>query len=290
MRSLVFVVGVGFLAIACGDDGPTNTNDAAPRPDAGAMDFRPDFAGQVRIMEGSSGTAQEFFAIRAWMTDKGLLPPGQFLASDGDCAVYIHPEPGSCTPDCGAQYCNANDQCEPFPEPRSAGTITVTGLAQALQFTPGNGGYDRPSLTGNLFDNGDAITVTAAGDDIAAFSANLTGVAPLEMTTTSVSFENPVDQQITWVAENSGRIQLALIVGWHLAPYEALVLCETDDDGSLTITGNLISQVPRQSSFLESHSSTVARFNRQIVETSVGAIEVIVGSQQSFYFNHFPQQ
>ncbi len=293
----LFVTGL-LVSSACGDDSPGGAADAAPRADAddsdaraGATDFQPDFAGQVRVMEGTAGTEQEFRAVYALILDTGLLPVGELLARDGDCAIYTHPGSGNCAPTCMGDYCNASNQCVPFPSAVSAGVITVTGLSQLLEFTPqSGGGYTAPFVDVDLFDDGDPITISAAGDQVSAFSAQLSGVAPLVVATPSVDFESGTEQVITWTAENSGRIQLALVVGHHLSPYESLVLCETDDDGSLTITSELIAQVPRQSSFLEPHISTMARFNREIIDASVGPIEVIVGHQIYFNFVYFPEQ
>ncbi len=270
------------------DAGPTT--DAPPAADAGPTDYRPNFVGHVRVMEGASGTEQEFFSIRAFLTDKGFLPAGQLVASDGDCAVYVHPERGDCTPACAGEYCNASDQCEPFPSPRSAGVITVTGLAEPLAFTPTAGGYDAPFLDVDLFDPGDPITITAAGDDVAGFSADFTGLPALETTLSGLTLEPGVDRAITWTAENAGRIQLALVVGHHLAPYESMLLCETDDDGELIISGELVSRLPYQKTFLENHVSTMARFERQVVDTSLGPVELIVGSQRTVGFSHYPPQ
>ena len=283
-----------LVLAGCGSGGSTDP-DASVRSDAIARDagplgdqFSANFSGQIHVMEGASGTAQEFFAVRAWITDRGLLPNATAVAREGDCAIFVHPEAGDCGSECRG-YCDATDMCVAFPVAQSAGVITVSGLKQPLSFTPINGNYDSPFPGQELFDSGDPITVTAAGGDVAAFSASLVGVATLQTEIQSVGLEPGVDETITWTAEGSGRIQVALVVGWHLDAYEALLLCETEDSGSLTIPGTLISELPRQRTFFEPHSSTMARFVRKNITTQFGPVEVLVGSQVPISFSHYPE-
>jgi hypothetical protein len=203
------------------------------------------------------------------------------IASAGDCAVWVHPGPALCEPSCSDGFCIDTNTCEPWPQFAPAGTITVTGLHEALSFVPGTYWYSPEPFPGSadLFATGAAITASAPGDVSEGFSLSATGVTPLEAAfPVTLEIEDNVDEQISWTAEQSGRIQLALLVGWHGAPFEAMLLCETEDDGSLTIPGSLIAQFPRASSGMEQHSSWLVRFDRSVEQTSAGPIELFVGS------------
>ena len=68
-------------------------------------------------------------------------------------------------------------------------------------------------------------------------------------------------------------------VGWHGAAYEALMLCEALDDGSFTIPGDLITELPRAANGMEQHSSCLARVTREEADTDAGPIELVVSSQ-----------
>jgi hypothetical protein len=159
--------------------------------------------------------------------------------------------------------------------------ITIAGLREALSFVPDTYWYNAEPLpsTADLFDTGAEITASAPGDVSNGFELTATGVAPLEAAfPVTLEIQDGVDEEITWTAADSGRIQLALLVGWHGAPYEAMLLCETGDDGSLTIPGSLITQFPRASSAMEQHFSWLVRFDRNVTQTSAGPVELFVGS------------
>ena len=158
----------------------------------------------------------------------------------------------------------------------------MSGLKEALAFQPGDYWYtpDPYPVGEHLFDSGDEINATAPGDVSEPFSLTASGVAPLVATfPTTLVIEDGVDMEITWTPANDGRIQLALLVGWHGAPFEAMLLCETEDDGSLIIPGGLITQFPQASSMMEQHSSRLVRFDRGVVQSSAGPLELFVGSQ-----------
>ncbi|HTE49309.1 MAG TPA: hypothetical protein VK698_00440 [Kofleriaceae bacterium] len=56
-------------------------------------------------------------------------------------------------------------------------------------------------------------------------------------------------------------------MGFHGAPYEALLVCETDDDGELIVPADLIARFPRQRSSSLQHPSWLARFSRDVIDT-----------------------
>jgi hypothetical protein len=279
-----------------GDDGAADGGDAgaAPGPDgstARATGFVANPAGHVHFIEGFGGAFGDIYGRGAVLRDRADLPRASLLASEGDCEIWAHPPgPADCDPACQDQVCVAEDRCEPFPRLVSAGDIEVTGLTQELRFVPGEFGYvadpELPADPGDLFEDGVAITASAPGDDVPGFSLSAAGVAPLvadldlEFDVTLV-IEDGVDEVIRWEAESSGRVQLALQVGWHGAPYEAVLVCEVDDQaGELVVPGSLIARFPqRQNPTGEAHFHWIARFDRDVVESEAGPIELFVASR-----------
>jgi hypothetical protein len=292
-----------LMAAGCGDDAAADDDgdDAAPgdpdaagdgpdagddEPDGGGGDpaFRTDFVGQILLLElGDFDTGSVF----AFVNDGPELMPVELVDTAGDCSFYRRTMAVKCDAPCDG-ICPEADECLPYPQSVSAGTIEVTGLAQELAFQRMEGYYlPVPDVTGDLFEAGAEITATAAGDAVQAFSVAATGVAPLEADRVTLELEDDVDEIVTWTAAASGRIQLALRTGWHGAPYETQLLCETDDDGSLTIPGELITQMPPFGGVgLFPHPSTLSRFSRGVAETSVGPVELFATSQLYIDFTH----
>jgi hypothetical protein len=273
-------------SIACGGSAPA-TADAGPTVDAGPNAFRVDRTGEVMLIETDSGAS-----VFAAFHDGPELPTPGLTASAGDCAVYTRPSPSLCDPACLGGVCVAPDTCAPFPAAVSAGAVELSGLVAPITLTPGEFGYVPDPPPGNdLFADGASITVAAAGggaDGEPAFNAELTGVAPLSAPFQNLTLVDDEDAEVTWTAGAGGpaRIALELVVGWHGAAYEAMLRCETDDDGALTIPGELVTALPRSSSGLEQHPSVLTRFTRAVVDGAHGPIELTAASLRTIYFSH----
>jgi hypothetical protein len=281
LRVRVLLPLVACLAAACGGGGGSAV-DAAAHPDAGPDDLRPDRIGFVNLIEGGG-----FLSVFALIQDRPELPTPVLAASDGECSVYVRPDPALCNPACTDGVCTATDVCTPYAVNASAGDITVTGLHDPLVFRPGPYGYTPdPPPSGDLFDAGAAITLTAPGDVSPGFTAALTGVPELAAPFQNLELVDDEDEAITWTAASAAKIQIALVVGWHGAPHEAVLVCETADDGAFTIPGGLIAQLPRASSGLEQHLSWIQRLDREVLASPAGPIEIVVGSQVPLYFSH----
>jgi hypothetical protein len=273
------------------DDGTDDGSDAAPGADgsvARATGFVPNPAGTIHLVEGITSEGTDPYRRGAFLRDGPDLPPATLLASEGDCEIWTHPvEPPLCDPPCEDGLCVADGECAPFPAPVDAGEITVTGLLEPLRFVPGKLGYTAepplPADDQDLFGDTASIAATAPGADAPAFSLSASGVVPLvpdldlEFDVTLV-IEDGVDEVIRWEPESSGGVQLALQVGWHGAAYEALLVCEAEDEaGELVVPGSLISRFPdRVDPTGEAHYSWIARFSRDVAESEAGPIELLV--------------
>jgi hypothetical protein len=271
------------LSAACGGGGG-DPADARPQVDAGPDDPRPDRVGLINVIEGGG-----FNSIYASIADGPEVPALAHVATHGECAIHARPEPAQCDPPCTTGACTAPDVCTPYPEPVDHGDITVTGLNEPLVFVPGEFGYaPDPFPSGaDLFDAGDPIAVSAPGAAGAAFAADLVGVEALVAPAHNLTLVDGEDAIVTWTAgAGATEIELQLVVGWHGAPPEAVMTCITADDGSFTIPGAAITDLPRASSSLESHASALWRFDRAVVEVAAGPIEIVVASNSTIFFGH----
>jgi len=192
----------------------------------------------------------------------GLIGAGGFprwqeeTAVGGDCRLlkYVrHFCEGYCD-----GVCVAENVCEPWPSFLDAGTLTVTGAKVAITVEPGlwgfNGfenGYGWWREVADLFDDQDVITATFAGEDLAGFSVASAGVAPLVLTNPSddeLALSNDADTVLTWTPAGAAgtRVRVTLNANnlGHGAPFDAIIECDTEDDGSLTIPATLVRQFP----------------------------------------------
>ena len=293
---LALVLAFTTAASGCGgddDDGAADGDgDSGSGPDGStgrSTEYVANSAGLIALTEGQASWLVGTQRLHARLADALEVPPASLLDSSGECEVWVHPGPALCDPSCNLGACVAEDQCASYPNPVSAGDIVVSGLLEPLSFVPGEFGYspDR-EFSEDLFADGAAITASAPGGDAPGFSLEVTGVAPIEADLDLESggilrIEDGVDEVVRWTAEASGRIQLVLVVGHHGSSYEALLVCETADDGELVVPGDLITRFPRQASDLQSHTSWLARFSRDVVDTDTGPIELIVSSTAIIY-------
>ncbi len=281
----------GGAADANSDGGSGGSPDGST---ARATEYVANAAGLISLTEGPASWLVFTQRLYTRVSDAPAVPTASMLASAGACEIWVHPAPAFCDPPCNLGACVADDECEAFPNSVSAGDVTVSGLVEPLRFVAGEFGYvpDLEIAGDDLFADGSAITASASGGEVPGFTLEATGVpsleADLDLESGSVlRIEDGVDEIIRWTAEESGRIQLGLVIGHHGSAYEALLVCETEDDGELVVPGDLISQFPRQMSDLESHTSWLARFSRDVVDTDAGPIELFVSTSVIIYaINH----
>jgi hypothetical protein len=193
------------------------------------------------------------------------------VASAGDCelAVLQHCS-GACDPDCDfGDYCVDEQRCVAAPDPADAGVITIDGLAVPVELIFTGHGYAASSLPGELFDEGDLVTVEAAGAAVPGFSGQLSGVAPLAA---SLPCEDiPARGEaltITWTPATSAgaRVRFDMIQDVHLFQGPR-VRCETEDDGELTVPVELMTAYL----YGQKHGFTLTRYGQATADLGGGS-------------------
>jgi hypothetical protein len=113
----------------------------------------------------------------------------------GPCTVYVCP---TTTP--------------PAPTYASAGTVSVTGLAQPVSLTPqANKMYTAFTSQATLFSGGETITITGAGADVPAFSIGITGPGRATITqpakpSGTFTINRAQDFTVRWSGGGAGKV------------------------------------------------------------------------------------
>lgn len=273
------------------DIGPDSDTSDGP---SGALDDRMRAAGVLEIIEMYSGGAGEVSGSYLY-ADLGDRPdPTLYVeaAAAGACKVWQRVV-GTCEPACGVdEVCDAASVCIPAAKPASAGTLTITGLVKDVTGTPGEFGYQfTPDLGGgDLFAKGAAITVSAAGADIAAFSAELTGVSDLGIQGVGlVELVDGHDATIEWSPDGSdAEVEVVLQLGWHGQPATGIIVCRAEDAaGRIVVPSAVVDPFPYFGGFgLFQVPSWAERFSRRVLDTAQGPLVIDVASRVNLGVTH----
>lgn len=314
-RPLTLLLGLLMLAAtpACGDDGvhaadaadttatsdtvtadsatAADTVDATADTDAGA--FTPDFASApavVRVQINDFGTEGFYTTVRASLATAAQPTVHSVDTEVGNCRLLVRVA-SLCEPSCVyPDLCTAQGTCQAFPEPQSAGALTLTDGEDAL--TVAFDGYSYWLQSAGLpFAPGETITVSAVGDAFPAFSADAVmpdvlvapGVYDIGLTT-------PGDIVFTWDPPTPGaplaHVRITLNAGYgHGLPLAAIVECDVPDTGSFAVPDALRAQLPPPSTWGcgECPESFVTRYRKTTVQAGDTAVDLIVESPLRFY-------
>jgi hypothetical protein len=174
-------------------------------------------------------------------------------AESGACRLSTPRVPFCETPCGGSAACIEDDMCKPHPTAHSVGTVRVSGIkttAGATEFSmePIAKTY-QPSgdvkLPYPAFAEGDTIKVDAAGGDYAAFSISARGVAPLVLPKDPIALARDQPLALSWTKSSMtglSSIHVKLDISHH-GGTKGMIECDSDDAGSLTIAGELITKL-----------------------------------------------
>lgn len=294
-----------LLTVACEDpaaapDAADDASDAADSADAADVAAPPpanplfDPAGEIALVEQvSEGTpVQAEVSARLYSAPQPNLQ--RFVAEVGDCQLWVRP-PALCDPPCNAftEACVPGPACVALPEGRSAGAITITGTTPSLALTyAGQGQYfanaDPPA---DVFAKGASLAITAAGGELAAFTATLTGVGDLADTFGAVALVDGASTTVNWTPAGDGsRIELVLQLGWHANPPEAVIFCQAPDSaGAIVIASEIVKDFPYfEGMGLFQVPSWVQRVSRATVASAAGPIAIYAASRQAVSVTHSP--
>lgn len=175
------------------------------------------------------------------------------IASSGPCTVYRLTVP-FCEGGCTNAVCVGENSCQPYPQLKSVGDVTVTGIlgsdgkASIALLGSNNsyrtGGDGHPEYPG--FAEGDAIRLSASGGDFAPFTITAVGIAPLDVAVSSLTVSRTSAIDLTWTAAKSAvgsTVNVNINLSHHGGSKGYLECHTVPDAGSLTIAAALVSQL-----------------------------------------------
>lgn len=218
-------------------------------------------------------------------------------AADGACATWNRPTNPLCDPACSeTEACIDDDTCEAYATRLSAGTITVGGtVPTGFTLTPNADGFyvaTPDTSPDDLFTTGAALTVSAAGADVPAFTASLKGVSDLQLSagTGLVELVDGTPFTLKWnPSEEAGtEIEVVLQLGWHGNPPTSIIVCHAPEaDGQLVITPKVIAEFSYFGGMgLFQVPSWMDRISRTVVATPGGSVAVTAASRRNLYVTH----
>jgi hypothetical protein len=271
-----------------GDDG--GGDDDVGDPFAARM-------GTIEITESLgnwNGEAEPDAGGSAVLVDGPANPFHRETAREGECRLLEWAAGSSCPQPCDG-ICTI-EGCVAFPDYLDAGDIAITGTNEPHVFETGNvdGRYGGLGLLTEIFATGATITATAAGGaDVDAFELSTTAPAPI-----ATSFATPLvladeDTAITWTPADDGAVFLELVSAnsGHGAPYDAIILCASADDGTITVPGAFIAALGPLTGRPcvvghECPPARLVRYHQSSTETSAGTVVLRATTSRTFYIQH----
>lgn len=166
------------------------------------------------------------------------------LETAGECTLW-RKEVLFCDPSCEPGYtCDFDGTCVPYPEGQDLGTVTVTGLVQAVSMSPtvpGNTYYDTTVPT-PPWEPGALVTLSTTGGVYDPFV--LYGVTPDAFALDSLAWQltEGAGLTVTWAAPTSNtrsKVRISMNIDQHgTTPVSAV--CWFDDDGSAEVPAAII--------------------------------------------------
>jgi hypothetical protein len=278
MKGFSWGLGLALMAsplLGCTGDNSDSDTDTDTLPPLGPLDISP-VAGTVSIDTWGSNSGW----ISADLREQTAPQIWDEHASAQDCLAVTRKEEGSCAQACYG-LCTPEGECLDAGESISAGDISITGLLTETTLQFQDGAYrptPEPDASSPMYELNATLQVESDGDSFDGFALSALGVAPLETSLHGANLKSASDLTITWEAESSGQIYVEILLGHHLHPPIAAVLCLTEDDGSHTLPGSLFENLP-ETGFFEPHSSTMYRQYTSKTDTSRGPVAFSVRSR-----------
>lgn len=206
---------------------------------------------------------------------------------DGECWLE-KPRAPFCDAGCGAQVCVEDDTCLGYPAAHSVGEVQLSGVALvgggrelvlkeiAKTYQPSAG----VALADPPFGEGDAVKLSAAGGDYSAFDLTAHGISGLEITSTDFELAADKPLELTWEPASDPQrsvVHVKLDISHH-GGSRGLVQCDAADDGSLTVSAALISELMGLG-FAGFPGMVLTRTSRDSAQLPPGRVELVLSAK-----------
>jgi len=300
-----WLTAAGLLLLTACNHGSSGDDDTAPDAEdhLDGCTFSDDPLARVWVEEGHYWWEAD--ETGWWEGDIGARlqsePDPQFhslLWEEGACRVWGL-RFGECDPECEhGELCTVHDECATLPTGVSGGAVTVEvpGASYKLEVWENDPGrYYETDEIGELFDPGDPVVATIAGDVFPAVSLQARGVQAMDEDLAQ-AWDLPWDElQVDWTPGDDPdacvRVSILAPTAGHGGPYTGMIECVTGDTGCLTIPASVLVLFPDGICPVMVGSdcsySEITRFTRQTVQTDMGNAELVVGSTAHFWYDHW---
>lgn len=185
--------------VACGGDDDSGGGGSGSPDAAGPAPANTGYV-SVQSINAISGTTPITYGGVSATFSTTVATPACTLQEVGPCTVY------TCT------------TTTPMAVYHSAGTVSVTGIKQAVTLTPQPDNIYMPfsSQQATLFDGGETITINGSGAEVPAFTVSVTAptrptiTSPAKPATTSgsITVNRAQDLAVTWSGGGAGTVYI----------------------------------------------------------------------------------
>ena len=241
--TLVGLAACGLFATACGGD--DDATDGGNGEDARVVEL-----GDPCPLDDKVGVFEiaqrELYAAVTGQVATGVIPSTILTAegSEAGCTLLRKTNP-FCDPPCQpGQVCTQAMECVAYPENQSVGTITISGLLQAVEIEPNVvNSYQDTSVPNPPFEIGSNIFLDAPGDTLEAFSLSGRGVETIVPSAESWTIVEGDPLDIAWTASTGpGRIWVSFNVDQH-GNSPVTMFCDLEDTGSASVPAQLLTDL-----------------------------------------------
>lgn len=181
-------------------------------------------------------------------------------AEEGECWLLRRENP-FCDPPCsGAEVCNADAACVPYPARISVGTVTITGLEVPVTIEPAaDDRYFLTDLPHPAVAPGATVELTADG-----IALDGRGFPMLSLTSPDLFISEGMPLEVSWEAGDGEAVVRAEINIDQHGVSPATLMCDMPDTGSYSIPASIIDAliVSGTSGFPSAH------FYRQTIDST----------------------
>ena len=272
------------------DDGSEDTGapeDAGAPEDTGVSDAGP----SPEVLYGESCESaerigqflvahEEFYAQVSGEVAAGVIPLTvlQEVETQGDCRLMRKENPFCEIPCQAGELCDHDGTCVDYPENKSVGSVTVSGLKDGdVVMEPKNATYFDTNVSMPLFDPGAPVRLIATGDELPGFELNAFGVPDLELPGGVITMQSGTPLDVSWTPQPGGwRLYFSLNIDQHGAS-PATLFCEVEDTGSYQVPAAFVDAILSMgvSGFATAH---FYRRTVDAVQLDAGCVQLTVSS------------
>ncbi len=249
-----------WLVLACNSSGTVGTlNDGTGSATShetltGTSAGAPTLDGACSLAERYGGFSAAVYQDLGYSYVEGSVTDGvvpidvrEEVIAEGECRLMRRNVP-YCHPACGAEEtCNQDGYCIDYPVEQDLGSVTVTGLLDAVSMDPISPGYSYfdTGLSHPAFETGAVIELTTGAGAYDPVTLQGVGVELLQLTSSQVELQEGADLPLVWTPPSGaviGHVRLDLNIDQH-GSTPINVWCEFEDDGAGTVSALLIDEL-----------------------------------------------